>query len=202
MELSNYISKYWEKKIVLQRKYPTLCIISLYNMYVTTFYTKIIFHFPKKILFYVGNTTDWKVWRGATYLEIFFSWWFSRLHIMWICHCNVGKTNRLKQNWNENIWCHQNMNRKKCVYFDNDPNNNTMHLSERGFPQEFTENKNLKKIKWTINDIQVQKQKHPYLAPRASYLETGRATYLKSILIFIQGPESLCYTSEWSVNWK
>jgi hypothetical protein len=63
-----------------------------------------------------------KVWGGATYLEIFFSsWWFSRLHIMWICHCNVEKTNRLKQNGNENIWCHQNMNRKKCVYFDNDP---------------------------------------------------------------------------------
>ena len=64
---------------------------------------------------------DWKVWGGATYLEIFFSWWFSRMHIMWICHYNVGKTNRLKQNGNENIWCHQNMNRKKCVYFDNDP---------------------------------------------------------------------------------
>ena len=40
---------------------------------------------------------------------------------MWICHCNVGNTNRLKQNGNDNIWCHQNMNRKKCVYFDNDP---------------------------------------------------------------------------------
>ena len=45
---------------------------------------------------------------------------------MWICHCNVGKTNRLKQNGNENIWCHQNMNRKKCVYFDNDKD---MHCS-------------------------------------------------------------------------
>ena len=44
---------------------------------------------------------------------------------MWICHCNVGKTNRLKQNGNENIWCHQNMNRKKCVYVDNDPDSNT-----------------------------------------------------------------------------
>jgi hypothetical protein len=36
------------KKLVLQRKYPKLCIISLYIMYVTTFYIKIIFHFPKK----------------------------------------------------------------------------------------------------------------------------------------------------------
>ena len=44
----NYISKYCEKKLVLQRKYPTLCIISLYIMYVTTFYIKNIFHFPKK----------------------------------------------------------------------------------------------------------------------------------------------------------
>jgi hypothetical protein len=47
----------------------------------------------------------------ATYLEKK----NSRLHIMWICHCNVGKTNKLKQNGNENIWCHQNMNRKKGV---------------------------------------------------------------------------------------
>ena len=47
MELRNYISKYCEQ-IVLQRKYPTLCMISLYIMYVTTFYIKIIFHFPKK----------------------------------------------------------------------------------------------------------------------------------------------------------
>jgi hypothetical protein len=37
-----------EKKLVLQRKYPKLCIISLYIMYVTTFYIKNIFHFPKK----------------------------------------------------------------------------------------------------------------------------------------------------------
>jgi hypothetical protein len=56
---------------VLQRKYPTLCMISLYIMYVTTFYIKIIFHFPKKNNF-VGNTTDWNVWGGDTYLEIFF----------------------------------------------------------------------------------------------------------------------------------
>ena len=40
---------------------------------------------------------------------------------MQMCHCNVRKTNRLKQNGNENMWCHQNMNRKECVYFDNDP---------------------------------------------------------------------------------
>ena len=34
------------KKIVLQRKYPTLCMISLYvNQFLTS---KIIFHFPKK----------------------------------------------------------------------------------------------------------------------------------------------------------
>jgi hypothetical protein len=32
MELRNYIYKYCEK-IVLQRKYPTLCMISLYIMY-------------------------------------------------------------------------------------------------------------------------------------------------------------------------
>jgi hypothetical protein len=30
MEFHNYIFKYCEKKLVLQRKYPTLCIISLY----------------------------------------------------------------------------------------------------------------------------------------------------------------------------
>ena len=47
MELRNYISKYCEK-IVFQRKYPTLCMISLYIMYVTTFYIKNIFYFPKK----------------------------------------------------------------------------------------------------------------------------------------------------------
>jgi hypothetical protein len=50
---------------------------------------------------------------------------------MWICHCNEGKTNRLKPNGNENIWCHQNMNRKKCVYFDNDPN------TSRSFPHSW-----------------------------------------------------------------
>ena len=33
--------------MVLQRKYPKSCIISLYIMYVTTFYIQIIFHFPK-----------------------------------------------------------------------------------------------------------------------------------------------------------
>ena len=47
VELRNYISKYCEK-IVFQRKYPTLCMISLYIMYVTTFYIKNIFYFPKK----------------------------------------------------------------------------------------------------------------------------------------------------------
>ena len=113
------------KKIVLQRKHPTLCIISLYIMYVTTFYIKIIFHFPKKnnFMMVTPRTERYKnVWGGATYLEIFFFMVvFSTAYIMWICHCNVGKTNRLKQNGNENIWCHQNMNRKKCVYFDNDP---------------------------------------------------------------------------------
>jgi hypothetical protein len=36
------------KKLALQRKYPTLCIISLYIMHITTFYIQIIFHFPKK----------------------------------------------------------------------------------------------------------------------------------------------------------
>jgi hypothetical protein len=60
------------------------------------------------------------------------SWWFSWLHIMWICHCNVGKTDRLKQNGNEHIWCHQNMNRKKCMYFDNDPDHtNTSKRTSR-----------------------------------------------------------------------
>jgi len=37
-----------KKKLVLQRKYLSLCIISLYIMCVTTFYIQIIFHFPKK----------------------------------------------------------------------------------------------------------------------------------------------------------
>ena len=77
---------------------------------------------------YVGNTTDWKIWGGATYLEIFLSWWFSRLHIMWIYYCNVGKTKRLKKNVKENIWYHQKMNSKKYVYFDNDPY--TWHTTE------------------------------------------------------------------------
>jgi hypothetical protein len=34
---------------------------------------------------------------------------------------NVGKTKQLKENVKENTWCHQKMNRKKYVYFDNDP---------------------------------------------------------------------------------
>jgi hypothetical protein len=37
-----------KKNLVLQRKYPKLCIISLYIMYLTTFYIKNIFNFPKK----------------------------------------------------------------------------------------------------------------------------------------------------------
>ena len=37
-----------EKKLMLQKIYPKLCIISLYIMYVTTFYIKNIFQFPKK----------------------------------------------------------------------------------------------------------------------------------------------------------
>ena len=47
MELRNYISKYCEK-IVLQRKYPTLCMISLYIMYLTTFDITIIIYIPAK----------------------------------------------------------------------------------------------------------------------------------------------------------
>ena len=39
-----------EKKLVLQRKYPKLCIISLYIMYVTTFYKKLFFIFLKRII--------------------------------------------------------------------------------------------------------------------------------------------------------
>ena len=71
MELCNYISKYCEK-IVLQRKYPTLCMISLYIMYVTTFYIKIIFHFPKKNNFMLATPWTEMYEGGATYLEIFF----------------------------------------------------------------------------------------------------------------------------------
>ena len=37
-----------KEQLVLQVKYPKLCILSMYIMYVTTFYIKIIFHFPKK----------------------------------------------------------------------------------------------------------------------------------------------------------
>jgi hypothetical protein len=42
-------------KMVLQRKYPKLCIMYLYIMYVTTFYIQIIFHFPKKNNFMLIN---------------------------------------------------------------------------------------------------------------------------------------------------
>ena len=38
------------KKLVLQRKYPTLCIISLYIMYITTFYIIFFFFFLKRII--------------------------------------------------------------------------------------------------------------------------------------------------------
>ena len=48
MGLHNYITKHCENKLVLQRKYPKLCIFSLYIIYVTTFYINNIFHFPKK----------------------------------------------------------------------------------------------------------------------------------------------------------
>ena len=48
MGLHNYISKYRENKSSAQRKYPKLCMISLYIMYLTTFYIKNIFNFPKK----------------------------------------------------------------------------------------------------------------------------------------------------------
>ena len=58
----NYISKYCEKKLVLQRKYPKLCIISLYIMYVTTYYIKIIFHFPKKNNFMLVTPRTERYW--------------------------------------------------------------------------------------------------------------------------------------------
>jgi hypothetical protein len=38
------------------------------------------------------------------------------------------------QNGNENIWCHQNMNRKKWMYFDNDPSLILAVLSCLGLP--------------------------------------------------------------------
>ena len=74
--------------------------------------------------FYVGNTTDWKIWGGARYLEIIFVMVvFSTAYYVNIYHCNVGKTKRLEKNVKENIWCHKQtkMNRKKYVYLDNDP---------------------------------------------------------------------------------
>ena len=45
---TKYPNSVGKKKLVLQRKYHRLCIISLYIMYVTNFYIKFIFHFPKK----------------------------------------------------------------------------------------------------------------------------------------------------------
>ena len=47
------------------------------------------------------------------------------VHIMWLYHCNVGKTKRVKKNMKENIWRHQKLNKEKYVYFDNDPSNTT-----------------------------------------------------------------------------
>ena len=44
--------------MVLQRKYPKLCIISLYIMYVTTFYITIIFHFPNRNNFMEDRTKN------------------------------------------------------------------------------------------------------------------------------------------------
>jgi hypothetical protein len=55
-------SKYCEKKLVLQIKYPKLCIISLYIMYVTTYYIKIIFHFPKKNNFMLVTPRTERYW--------------------------------------------------------------------------------------------------------------------------------------------
>jgi hypothetical protein len=69
------------------------------------------------------SSTKIRIFFSATLgIRIFFgkkkiSWWFSRLHIMWIGHCNVGKTNRLKQHGTENIWCRQNMNMQKVVTY-------------------------------------------------------------------------------------
>jgi hypothetical protein len=47
------------------------------------------------------------------------------VHIMWLYHCNVGKTKRVKKNMKGNIWRHQKLNKEKYVYFDNDPSNTT-----------------------------------------------------------------------------
>jgi hypothetical protein len=117
----NYISKYCGKKIELHRKYPKLWIIFLYIMYLTTFDINIIIYFQAKNNFMLV-TPQTERYEGVQHiLNFFLSWWFPRLHIMWIYHCNVGKTKQLKKNVKENIWCHQKMNRKKCVYFDNDP---------------------------------------------------------------------------------
>ena len=106
-----------KKKTELQRKYPKLWTIFLYIIYLTTFDIKNIIYFPAKNNFILvtrmrGCNISW---------NMFLSWLFPRLHIMWIYHCNVGKTKRQKKNVKENIWCHQKMNSKKYVYFDNDP---------------------------------------------------------------------------------
>jgi hypothetical protein len=107
------------KKIKHQRKYPKLWIFSLYIIYLTTFDIKIIIYFPAKnnCMLVTPRTERYE---GVQHiLKKKLSWWFSRLHIMWIYHCNVGKTKRLKKNTKETIWCHQKMNRKKYMYFDN-----------------------------------------------------------------------------------
>ena len=56
-------------------------IISLYIMYVTTFYIKINFHFPKKNNFMLA-TPRTERYEGVLHIKKKNSWWFSRLHIM------------------------------------------------------------------------------------------------------------------------
>jgi hypothetical protein len=63
---------FFDKMILSSNRKCTVEAYILYIMYVTIFYIQIIFHFHKKETFYVGNTTDWKVWGDATYLEILF----------------------------------------------------------------------------------------------------------------------------------
>ena len=62
MEFHNYISKYCEKTSA-----PKKISYIMHNFPKTTFYIKIIFHFPKKNNFMLVTP------RGATYLELFFS---------------------------------------------------------------------------------------------------------------------------------
>ena len=121
MVLHNYNSKYCEEKIEPQRKNRKLWIIFLYIMYLTTFDIKIIIHFQAKNNFMLVTSWTERYEEVQHILKYILSWCFRRLHIMWIYHCNVIKTNQLKKNVEENIWCHQKMNRKKYWYFDNDP---------------------------------------------------------------------------------